>query len=132
MQYSCLCAFLCVYSAAEAVLNGHSGSILQFHQQQVPRSKLEQVSRHRRRIKVVHSSGLNHECSHHVGGTRCSNPGSIPSGGPMLQFTPSLLQPTFLSLFTVLSVKAQKPDADRLLTLAKVLDVSIKGTIRVV
>jgi len=44
----CVCACVCVCvsvcsSAAEAVLNGHSGSILQFHQQQVPRSKLEQV-----------------------------------------------------------------------------------------
>lgn len=40
---SCLClTFLC--RAAEAVLQGRSDSILAYHQQNVPRAKLDQVS----------------------------------------------------------------------------------------
>lgn len=42
-----MCVRVCLFhSAAEAVMHGHTDSILLFHQQNVPRSKLDQVCVH--------------------------------------------------------------------------------------
>ena len=48
----------------------------------------------------------------HVGSMSRSDPGSIPTCGSMLHVIASILQAAFLSLFTVLSIKAKNKEND--------------------